>query len=254
MFVKERSPARRGSIPDLLDSFEHELRFYEEIAPVVGIRVPAVQEVTRRDGHSRLVLEKLPQHESADPVAVATVLRDMHDRWRSAAEGRWPWLRRAGDRPDAAAVVTGELYDRVWTSVRERFDVTSTARSVGDSLVGRVTDLELAEARVEGRTLIHGDASLRNTAVDAAGGIVFFDWEDVRTAAAEVDLAWLLISSVAPEYWIEVIAAYAPDRQRLADAVPTHVGQALLSMADTEDGSTDAEGWVARIEAAAVWM
>lgn len=253
-FVKERSPAPRGSIPDLLDTFERELQFYEAIAPVVGVRVPAVYEVTRGEGHSRLVLERLPDTGPADPVTVATLLREMHDRWTSTAEARWPWLRRAGDRPDAAAALIGDLYDRTWASIRERSDVTSTVRRLGDSLLGRICGLELAEARSDQRTLVHGDASLRNTTVDAAGGVVFFDWEDVRIAAGEVDLVWLLTSSVDPERWDEVIAAYRPDVRRLADAVPAHVGQAILSMADTEAASPAAAGWLARIQTAAAWM
>ena len=36
--VKRREPAAAGSIPAVLKMFESEVRFYREIAPVVGVR------------------------------------------------------------------------------------------------------------------------------------------------------------------------------------------------------------------------
>jgi len=39
-FVKRRTWPESGSIPDVLDMFRCELRFYREIAPVLGDRVP----------------------------------------------------------------------------------------------------------------------------------------------------------------------------------------------------------------------
>jgi hypothetical protein len=39
--VKRRARPEPGSIPDVLDIFRAEVRFYREIAPVIGVRVPA---------------------------------------------------------------------------------------------------------------------------------------------------------------------------------------------------------------------
>jgi hypothetical protein len=37
-FVKRRDVAAPGSIPDVLDMFRSEVRFYREVAPVIGVR------------------------------------------------------------------------------------------------------------------------------------------------------------------------------------------------------------------------
>jgi len=88
-----------------------------------------------------------------------------------------------------------------------RPDLTPTVRDLGDRFVGQVTALELGEAKAPRRTLVHGDASLRNTRTSPDGVIVLVDWEDVRSANGCVDLTWLLVSSVEPERWDDIIFA-----------------------------------------------
>src|SRR6202034_2105809 len=44
-FVKRRTPPAPGSIPDVLGMFHAEVRFYREIAPVVGVRMAAPGQV-----------------------------------------------------------------------------------------------------------------------------------------------------------------------------------------------------------------
>ena len=76
------------------------------------------------------------------------------------------------------------------------------------------------------------------------------DWEDVSAAPGVLDLAWLLVSSVDPVQWGEVIAAYGPP-VGLASVLPAVTVQGLLSLADAPAGSTQATAWIRRIEAAA---
>jgi hypothetical protein len=45
-FVKRRAPPLPGSIPDVLGMFTAEVRFYREIAPQVGVRVPECYEAS----------------------------------------------------------------------------------------------------------------------------------------------------------------------------------------------------------------
>lgn len=59
IFTKSREPARPGSIPDRLQMFTREVRFYTEIAPAVGVRVPAVFRAEARDGGTVLELDDL---------------------------------------------------------------------------------------------------------------------------------------------------------------------------------------------------
>lgn len=246
MKCRRRPPA--GSIPDLLDMFDRELRFYREIASEIGVRTPRLNDATVNDSEVVLDLEDVSGwNDTLDPVAVAHELRALHLRWTEAADDRWPWLNRRG----AAADEIGAHYDRVWTDLRLRPDVTPAVRRLGDALGGRVAHLEHEESARLPRTLIHGDASMRNTRTSVDGEIVFLDWEDTRTAQGEVDLTWLLLSSVEPAAWGDVIDAYEPDHEALRDCFPANIAQAILAFSDHEPGSEAAQGWLDRLEIAA---
>lgn len=105
-FTKLRAKPDPESIPTLLAMFERELRFYREVAPEVGVRVPVCYEAQETESGYRLVLEDLSAWaEGGDPVEVARALADLHRRWEGIAEARWPWLDRSG----AAAGKIGPL-------------------------------------------------------------------------------------------------------------------------------------------------
>jgi fructosamine-3-kinase len=90
--------------------FRAEVRFYREIAPVAGVRVPACHQASETGDGTVLVLEDLSAwSEGADPVAAADVLAGLHARWKGQAAVRWPWLRRAG----AAADLIEDLFAQV---------------------------------------------------------------------------------------------------------------------------------------------
>lgn len=247
-YVKRRLRPAPDSIPGLLNMFEREVRFYREIAPEVGIPVPALVRSTVDDEGIVIELEDLSSWvEGGDPVSIARVLRQLHDRWHAIADGRWPWLNRAG----RAANEIGDLFDRVWSDASDRDDMTTTVRKLGDSLRGRVGELERAESSAGPRTLVHGDATSQNVRTSSTGVIALLDWEDVRTARGEVDLSWLLLSSVDPGTWDDVIAAYEPDHDALVESLPANAAQAIFGLSDHEPGSDAADGWIARLEAAA---
>ena len=244
-FEKHRERAPEGSIPDVLDMFASEVRFYREIAPVVGVRVPKCFVAEASPVGTRLVLEDLSSWSRfADPGAVAAELARLHRRWEDDAIRRWPWLRR----PGLAAELIGDLFDRTWPQVAARTDLMPEVHALGEALVGHVKAAELAEGTAGPPTLCHGDASLKNVFSSPSGEIAFVDWEDVRWGAGVTDLAWLLVSSVAPTAWDDVIDSYGPT-PRLNDALPSAAAQGLLSFADVADGTPDAAGWVDRLAA-----
>lgn len=110
-FIKERVRPDPGSIPALLGMFERELRFYREVAPKVGVRVPGCYQAEETESGCRLVLEDLSRwSEGADPVQVAALLAGLHRRWERRAERQWPWLKRFAA---GAAGAIGRLYDDV---------------------------------------------------------------------------------------------------------------------------------------------
>jgi hypothetical protein len=244
-FTKRREATGPGSIPDVLEMFTREVRFYRAVAPYVGVRVPACHLAEERDGATHLELEDLSSWRSgAEPTAAARLLGGLHRHWEGRAVARWPWL----PRPDVAHLV-GPLYDDAWSRARERPELSASVRELGDSLVGRVAEVERRADATGPVTFLHGDASGRNLRTSPGGEVALLDWEDYGAGPGIVDLAWHLVSSVPPADWEPALAAYG-DTSRLADALPASVVQGLLSFA-FEEGDDDAGQWVARLEEAA---
>ena len=245
-FIKRREPAPPGSIPDVLQMFANEVRFYREIAPAVGIRVPQCLQAEENRGATLLVLENLSEWEpGADPLEAARLLAGMHARWQGEAGERWSWLRP----PEAASDLVGDLFDATWPAVTGRPECTSTARDLGERLVGRIPAVERLASQAGPETLVHGDASMRNMRTSGTGEIALLDWEDVGTAPGVCDLAWLLVSSVEPSRWGDTVAAYG-DSTGLSAALPAATAQAFFSLSDAPPDSAEAVAWVQRIEEA----
>jgi hypothetical protein len=240
-FEKRRDHAPEGSIPDVLQMFSSEVRFYREIAPVVGVRVPSCVVAEDSPAGTRLVLEDLSAWTpGADPAWVARELAALHRRWEGAAGGRWPWLRPVG----AAADLIGARYDETWPRLAARVDLPSEVRRLGEALVGGVADAERAEAEAGPLTLCQGDAHVRNVFTSPDGDtIAFVDWEDVRCAPGLTDLAWLLVSSVDAERWDEVIASYGGTTDDLPVVLPSAAAQGFLAFAGEGDGDP---AWIGR--------
>jgi len=246
-YVKRRGRPERGSIPDALGMFRAEVRFYREIAPVAGVRVPACYQASECAGGTLLVLEDLSAWQrGGDPVAAAGLLAGMHRRWEGQAAVRWPWLRPSG----AGSDLIERQYGRVWPQLAGRGDLPPGLVALGTRLAGRVAAACAAAGRAGPVTLVHGDASTANMRTGPAGELAFLDWEDVSAAPGAADLAWLLVSSVDPARWDQVIAAYGP-AGGLRDALPAVMVQGLLSLADAAAGSPGAAAWISRLNEAA---
>jgi hypothetical protein len=74
-YIKQRSLAKPGSIAAALNMFESEVRFYREIAPEIGVRVPACYRAELNDEGPLLELEDLSVwREGAEPAGFAARL------------------------------------------------------------------------------------------------------------------------------------------------------------------------------------
>lgn len=245
--MKRRGRPAAGSISGALDSFRSEVRFYREIAPVAGVRVPACYGAQATDAGTVLVLEDLSGWQAgADAVGVARVLAGMHQQWTGQARMRWPWLRPVG----AAAALVEQLFASVWPELAGRRDLTAEVRLLGERLVGKVAHSERMISGAGPLTLMHGDASTLNMRTGPDGQVALLDWEDVSAAPGIVDLAWLLVSSVEPARWDETLAAYGP-AGALIQVLPAIAVQGLLSLSDSPAGSEQASAWMRRLDATA---
>lgn len=244
--LKRRRAPAPGTIPDRLQMFAREVRFYREVAPDLGVRVPVCfRAEIEPDGSTLLELEDLSGwREGADVEAAARLLADLHSRWAEAGVATWPWIVRT----DASDLVEA-LFEETWPSLRERRDLTDRARRVGDGLVGRVVEAEREAERAGRPTLTHGDASFNNMRTSPSGEIALLDWEDFGVGPGVSDLAWLLVSSAEPHEWGAGIDAYGLGTA-IAPALPAAVVQAFLSLDGEDEGSPDALAWIANIDEA----
>jgi len=248
--IKRRDPAAPGTIPDRLQMFAREVRFYREVAPTIGIRVPGcLRAEVDSDGFTLLELEDLSTwRPGADPVTAAKVLREMHSRWESTAVQTWPWL----PRHDVSDLVE-DLFAVRWPTIRARADVTPQTRQQGDSLVGGVRQAERESESAGSPTLIHGDASRNNMRTSPSGEVALLDWEDFGVGPGVCDLAWFLVSSVHPREWDAAIGSYGSS-DGLDRALPAAIVQALLSLDAEEEGSPDATARMTSLAEARHWM
>jgi aminoglycoside phosphotransferase (APT) family kinase protein len=218
---------------------------------VIGVRVPACYHAEATDDGTLLELEDLSSWQpGADPASAARVLARLHELWPGQRLSRWPWLRQPGPAFDAAVDLVAALYDQTWPLIADRAELGTQARDLGQRLVGRVAAAERAASAAGPLVLTHGDASAPNMRTSPAAEIALLDWEDVGIGSGVTDLAWLLVSSVEPDRWDEVIAAYGP-AEHLADVLPAIAVQGFLSMSDAPAGSADSEAWSARLRSAA---
>jgi hypothetical protein len=250
VFVKRRGIAPAGSVAAALGMFRAEVRFYREIAPVIGVRVPACYRAEDGPDGTLLELEDLSEWTpGAEPVAVGAVMRRLHARWSGEVVERWPWLRAVAEE----AGLIERLYDQAWPRLADRPELSEQARKLGQHLVGNVVAAERQIATAGELTLVHGDLSAQNLRTSPAGEIALLDWEDVTAASGAVDLGWFLLSSVEPGDWQATITAYGDDRGLLA-VLPSVVVQGLLSLDDHSVGSAEAAAWGRRLDGAAALL
>jgi hypothetical protein len=243
--VKRRDRPVRGSITEALESFQAEVRFYREIAPVNGIRVSACYEAQVTDEGTALVLEDLGGWQlGADPMTAAQILSGMHRGWVGQALVRWPWLRPVG----LAVEFVEELFARVWPDLEARAELTAAVRVLGERLVGNVARAERAINTAGPLTLVHGDASLLNMRTGPGGQVVLLTGRMCQQRGES--LIWA-------GCWSRPLTLCSGMRSLPVTARPPvwHVccprRRKAFSLSDTPAGSAAAVGWIQRLEATA---
>ena len=194
-----------------LRNYEREVKFYNEVAPTVDIRVPRCYHAdwNAADGDFVIVLEDLAPAEQGNQVTGCSVahartavleLAKLHGpRWGDAELADIEWLSRRTSADDSAMLAM------MWAMMWPGFVAT-----YGKYLSVEATDLALrfagrVAAWVDGRdsplTVTHGDYRLDNLMfATAAGGssIATVDWQSPGHGPAMGDVSYFLGAGPLP--------------------------------------------------------
>jgi hypothetical protein len=156
-----------------LGIYEIEVRFYQELAPALPVRTPAVIHADLEDeGETTrfvLLLEDLAPAQPGDQLAGCTateaaaaldeLVRLHAPRWGDPSLDAIPWLHKA---PGARQEMLAELLPQVWDAFRERYgtDLDADVHTAGDALFPRLG--EHLGADTGPWTVVHGDYRLDN--------------------------------------------------------------------------------------------
>ena len=216
-------PADAGSRKTGVDLgfFEHEARFYQDLAARTGIKAPRCYftHFEPSDGSFLTLLEDLSDAMLGDisrgcsrdeGISAMRALAALHASWWNSPElTDLPWLQ---SREEWLAAVLG-LIDEAWPEFLRRFGGELDHGELS-ALAGVHDVLSRAPRALAGRqsTLLHGDYKLDNMFFTADGEMTVFDWGLTMTGPPAFDVAFFIGLDLEPqarrEYESDLIRAY----------------------------------------------
>ena len=199
------------ALASLLGDYQRETRFYEEVAPRVGIETPDCyySAMDAATGRTILLIEDLSHARLGDSVAGCSVA-EARLVVRLLAGLQAPWWDGAGlDRLDwmplktADAGVYRETYSQAWSMLAQK-----AGGGMPDYLAGIAERLEPHIPEIRGRlsdpprTIVHGDYRLDNLLFGCRDGrptVIVFDWEFCTRGRGTYDLATFIAEAFPPE-------------------------------------------------------
>jgi aminoglycoside/choline kinase family phosphotransferase len=194
-----------------LRSYENEVRFYQQLAPGLPIRTPAVlyADIDVETASFVLLLEDLAPGEPGDQLAgctpdVARIAVDelvkLHAlRWDDPALVELEWLHR--DRAAGEQFMLG-LLPSLWDGFRERYaaELGPDVHEAGDALFASLE--AYLRADTQPWTIVHGDYRLDNLLFDYRPGgtpVAVVDWQTCTHGPAMQDVAYFLGAGLTAE-------------------------------------------------------
>jgi hypothetical protein len=193
-----------------LRSYEKEVRFYQQLAPELPIRTPAVfhAAIDPATASFVLLLEDMAPARAGDqlagctPEVVASAVDELvklhAPRWGDPTLAELEWLH--GDI-DAGRAFLGMLLPGVWGGFKDRYaaDLDPHVIPLGEELFAHL-DAYLARPTVP-LTITHGDYRLDNLLLDPDDGRVrgVVDWQTVAVGPALVDVAYVMGAGLLAE-------------------------------------------------------
>jgi hypothetical protein len=187
-----------------LRSYEKEVRFYQQLAPHLPMRTPAVywSDIEPATAAFTLLLEDMAPAEQGDQlvgcspevaaVAVDELVRLHAPRWGDAGLEELDWLHQD---PEVAKAMALQLLPMLWDGFRERYaaDLEPHVHQAGDALFAGFE--AYVEPAADHRTLVHGDYRLDNLLLDPTPGgtpIAVVDWQTCAIGSALSDVAYFI--------------------------------------------------------------
>jgi aminoglycoside/choline kinase family phosphotransferase len=196
-------------IGQMMRLWEREHRFYAELAPRVGVRVPAVfaNLGDAESGSYALVLEDLAGMTANDQVSGASIeqattvvdqLAALHSAWWDSPElADLHWMPDLHDPMINSVTV---LFDAGWPAFRDRYWGRLPERVFGWAERFVTTVPEWLEGYAdEPMTVIHGDARLDNMFFGDDGSLALVDWQMAMRAPGNSDLVYFVATNLTPE-------------------------------------------------------
>jgi hypothetical protein len=195
-----------------LRNYEREVKFYEQIAHTVEIRVPHCfhSDWDEETGEFVLVLEDMAPAEQGDQLAgtdtgrardAVTELAKLHGaRWGDETLSEYDWLSRRTSHDDAANLQM--LYLAVFSGFAETYrrHLTSEAFELAESFGQRVGDW--LDGRNGPEAVTHGDYRLDNLLfATPAGGppVTAVDWQTPGQGPPISDLSYFCGAGLLPD-------------------------------------------------------
>ena len=190
----------------LVRAYDVEVGFYAQVAPSLGLRVPACHLAVLEEAAEwfTLVLEDVADGVQGDQLAGCTpdvasaALTEMAllhgTAWSRGDLATLPFLDR---RSPAGDQMTIDLVTSVWPGFVERYHsmISPEHLEVAQRLVVHITDW--MASRPPGETVTHGDFRLDNLLVGADRPVVV-DWQTAIWGSAATDVAYFLGGSLTP--------------------------------------------------------
>ena len=205
IIAKFPSPAPENrAVAATYDMYGREIRFYQEIAPTLGLRTARCHHAAHDPDTQNfvLLLEDLTDYRIGDQVAgcsleesraVVDSIATLHaSTWQAKNLGA---LQSHNSAMQRDGMIAG--FQLGWPVVIEQFAdlVPEAARRAGRRMpdaIGRLLDI----MTVDPVCLCHADVRLDNIFFGERGEIVLVDWQSVCTSAPEQDLAYFVTQSV----------------------------------------------------------
>ncbi|HJQ59397.1 MAG TPA: phosphotransferase [Vineibacter sp.] len=204
--------ARSRQLATIFRFYEREVRFYQELAPRAGIRVPRAYfgGFDPASGDFILLLEDLAPAEVGDQLRACTAeqarialdgIADVHAAW-----WRHPDLDALGWMPvvnDPLHHFAEMAYQQCWTPFVDFMgaDLPADLRRTGERLGSQVVRMLHAMAE-RPRTLVHGDYRADNLFFAGRQGgveLAAIDWQVSFRGCGTFDVAYFLSGNVTPD-------------------------------------------------------